>query len=153
MKKTRIVLWFLIGAALGVAASVAVYFITQGDISWSEYVEQKLAPNAMLVGSALGIIGAALQPVLTQVKKSLTDFDSATTAVNQTAESSGAAVERISELERKVSNLEGIILEISDMLVEMDDNIKLGFGSMNELVQKGIAKKIRGSVSHEEKKS
>ena len=56
MKKSKIVVLFILGFVLGALAAVGVYFLTVGEVAWQEYVETKLIPNAVRPLGYLGVM-------------------------------------------------------------------------------------------------
>lgn len=150
MKKLLIL---LLGIILGFAAAVGLYMATKGDVSWEEYLETQLIPNAVLAMSGTGSLVLVAMPIISRVNQALEKFTGATKDINTTAdngERQHKELEKIkeefrdiaTELKQEVKNS----LEISKNTEKM---VKLGFCNIDELVKKGYASKI-GKVGQNE---
>lgn len=157
MKKTKFFLGLFLGIILGILLAVGVYFLTVGEVAWKQYLEEKLVP-AMTAGvSTLLIVWFGVSPVLKKVVNATLLFNKATDNVNTTAENG----------EKANSNLEAFKADLTQKFTEavesgvatmkeQDERIKriekhssnaeaitrIGFGNMEELVNKGYAAEI-----------
>lgn len=160
MKKTRVVLTLVIGIVIGIMASIGVYFLTEGDVAWQEYIEVKVIPNVVLALSTISALCVATMPLLTKIKLTLTSFDKATQDVNGSAESGKNATKTVleckdeikqmmNELEIAKSQMQGAMIPIQQGVQNLEEIVRIGFCNTSELVKNGYARQI-SKVGHED---
>lgn len=158
MKKTRVVLTLVIGIVIGIMASIGVYFLTEGDVAWQEYIEVKVIPNVVLALSTISALCVATMPLLTKIKLTLTSFDKATQDVNGSAESGKNATKTVleckdeikqmmNELEIAKSQMQGAMIPIQQGVQNLEEIVRIGFCNTSELVKNGYARQI-SKVGH-----
>jgi methyl-accepting chemotaxis protein len=159
MKKPKILLTLIIGIIIGIMASIGVYFLTEGDVAWQEYIEVKVIPNVVLALSTISALCVAVMPLLTKIKLTLTSFDKATQDVNGTAQSGKNATKTVLECKDEIKQLMAEIKETKDEMKQMAVPIqqgidhlekitRIGFCNTSELVKNGYAREI-AKVGHE----
>lgn len=160
MKKTRVVLTLVIGIVIGIMASIGVYFLTEGDVAWQEYIEVKVIPNVVLALSTISALCVATMPLLTKIKLTLTSFDKATQDVNGSAESGKNATKTVleckdeikqmmNELEIAKSQMQEAMIPIQQGVQNLEEIVRIGFCNTSELVKNGYARQI-SKVGHED---
>ena len=160
MKKTRVVLTLVIGIVIGIMASIGVYFLTEGDVAWQEYIEVKVIPNVVLALSTISALCVATMPLLTKIKLTLTSFDKATQDVNGSAESGKNATKTVleckdeikqmmNELEIAKSQTQEAMIPIQQGVQNLEEIVRIGFCNTSELVKNGYARQI-SKVGHED---
>ena len=102
MKKSKIVVLFILGFVLGALAAVGVYFLTVGEVAWQEYVETKLIPNVVLALSAISALCVAALPIISKIQVSVAKFNQATSDVNATVENGKKTDEKLAEQDQKI---------------------------------------------------
>ena len=158
MKKTRVLLTFVIGIVIGIMASIGVYFLTEGDVAWQEYIEVKVIPNVVLALSTISALCVATMPLLTKIKLTLTSFDKATQDVNGSAESGKNATKTVleckdeikqmmNELEIAKSQMQEAMIPIQQGVQNLEEIVRIGFCNTSELVKNGYARQI-SKVGH-----
>ena len=158
MKKTRVVLTLVIGIVIGIMASIGVYFLTEGDVAWQEYIEVKVIPNVVLALSTISALCVATMPLLTKIKLTLTSFDKATQDVNGSAESGKNATKTVleckdeikqmmNELEIAKSQTQEAMIPIQQGVQNLEEIVRIGFCNTSELVKNGYARQI-SKVGH-----
>ena len=158
MKKTRVVLTLVIGIVIGIMASIGVYFLTEGDVAWQEYIEVKVIPNVVLALSTISALCVATMPLLTKIKLTLTSFDKATQDVNGSAESGKNATKTVleckdeikqmmNELEIAKSQMQEAMIPIQQGVQNLEEIVRIGFCNTSELVKNGYARQI-SKVGH-----
>lgn len=133
--KARFFIGLLVGVVLGALVACGVYFLTVGDVAWQEYIEEKLAPNIILVLSSIGTILLAATPVIKRVSSAVEKFKKATKDVNDTVENNSKNENRIARLEERLGAIETAAKNTEKI-------VRLGFCNTNELVTKGYANEI-----------
>lgn len=154
MKKTVI---FIIGAVLGMLAAIGIYMFTAGDVAWATYLDEKLIPNATVVGSAIVAIYIAAQPVASKVMTWLTtvanNFKDATVTLEEAKAEEEARYAMLKSTEEAYKNalerldatraeMETYMSGIQHTAKAVEEMVRTGFGHMDELVSKGYAAKI-----------
>ena len=153
MKKSKIVVLFVLGFVLGALAAVGVYFLTVGEVAWQEYVETKLIPNAVLALSAISALCVAALPIISKIQVSVAKFNQATSDVNATVENGKKTDEKLAEQDQKIEAFSERFDRMEEMFnagiasikstVENSEKIlRLGFCNIDELVKKGYATEI-----------
>lgn len=125
----------LVGVVAGALIACGIYFLTVGDVAWQEYIEEKLAPNIVIVLSSIGTIILAAMPVISKVSSAVEKFKQATKDVNDTVENNGKNEIRIARLEERLEAIETAAKNTEKI-------VRLGFCNTNELVEKGYANEI-----------
>lgn len=133
--KTRFMVGILIGIIIGGLFACAIYFLTMCDVAWQEYIEEKLAPNIILVLSSIGTILLVATPVIKRVSSAVEKFKKATKDVNDTVENNSKNENRIARLEERLGAIETAAKNTEKI-------VRLGFCNTNELVTKGYANEI-----------
>lgn len=153
MKKKKIIvgviIGLIIGVLLGVGVACLVYFLTVGKVSWQEYIQNKLIPNAVLVITTLSSIALALVPIINRVVYTLSKFNKATEDVSETVKNNGKNEQ---EIEMVKSNVEAMKKSITNI----EKIVRIGFCNTEEIVRKGFAteiEKVGKSDGKEEKES
>lgn len=153
MKISKLLAILLIGIVIGVLACVGVYFLTQNDIAWQEYLDTKVIPNVVLALSTISALCVAAMPIITKIKTTLTSFDKATQDVNGTAESGKNTVENVlkckDDIQIMMNEFIATKTEMQEALIQMQNGInnietisRIGFGNTSELVKNGYARQI-----------
>ena len=133
--KARFFIGLLTGVVLGALIACGVYFLTVGDVAWQEYIEEKLAPNIVIVLSSIGTILLAATPVISKISSAVEKFKKATKDVNDTVENNGKNESRIARLEERLGVIETTAKNTEKI-------VRLGFCNTSELVTKGYANEI-----------
>ena len=133
--KSKFIFWLLLGLAIGVLLACGIYFLTVGEVAWQEYIEQKLAPNAVIVFSSVGTILIAAIPIINKVLQAVDKFKQVTKDVNDTVANNGKNEARIANLEKRLGTIETVSKNTEKI-------VRLGFCNTNELVTKGYAAEI-----------
>ncbi len=158
MKKTRVVLTLVIGIVIGIMASIGVYFLTEGDVAWQEYIEIKVIPNVVLALSTISALCVATMPLLSKIKLTLTSFDKATQDVNGSAESGKNASKTVLECKDEIkqmmnefevakSQMQEAMIPIKQGVQNLEEIVRIGFCNTSELVKNGYARQI-SKVGH-----
>ena len=149
MKKLKAIFLILVGFLIGASVAVGVYFLTEGDVSWKEYVESKLIPNITLALTTISALAIAAMPIISKVKGAVDKFDKATGDINDTVENGkktqGALDgqdKKLSDFEVRFDLLEQKIEPIAKLAGDIEKIARIGFGNMDELVKKGYAAEI-----------
>ena len=157
MKKAKFFFTLLLGMVLGVGIAIGVYFLTVGEVAWKQYLEEKLVPSVAAVICALFAVRLGVSPVLKKVVNATLLFNKATDCVNTTVENNKEANNNIERFKKDISKTvtEAIATGVKNMQ-EQNERIKrieqhssnaeeiarIGFGNMEELVNKGFAAEI-----------
>lgn len=158
MRKTRVVLTLVIGIVIGIMASIGVYFLTEGDVAWQEYVEVKVIPNVVLALSTISALCVAVMPLLSKIKLTLTSFDKATQDVNGSAENGKNATKTVLECKDEIkqmmkdfevakSQMQEAMIPIQQGVQNLEEIVRIGFCNTSELVKNGYARQI-SKVGH-----
>lgn len=158
MRKSRVALTLIIGIVIGIMASIGVYFLTEGDVAWQEYIEVKVIPNVVLALSTISALCVATMPLLTKIKLTLTSFDKATQDVNGSAENGKNATKTVleckdeikqmmSELEAAKTQMQEAMMPIQQGVQNLEEIVRIGFCNTSELVKNGYARQI-SKVGH-----
>jgi hypothetical protein len=158
MRKSRVALTLIIGIIIGIMASIGVYFLTEGDVAWQEYIEVKVIPNVVLALSTISALCVATMPLLAKIKLTLTSFDKATQDVNGSAESGKNATKTVleckdeikqmmNELEVAKSQMQEAMVPIQQGVQNLEEIVRIGFCNTSELVKNGYARQI-SKVGH-----
>ena len=161
MRKLKIFLSLILAFALGVLAAVAVYFYTQGEVVWHEYIEDELIPSATAALTYIFAACVALMPIIKRINDTILSFSQAIKDVNATVKTDNALMSNVEEfksemrreLDAAVSKLDDAVVEIQSAKAQMDELIapvarsaqnteaivRLGFGENTDLVKRGIA--------------
>ena len=160
MKALKIILTLTIGVMLGVVGAVAFYFFTESDVAWEIYIEEKLAPNVVIVLSAVGSLLVAAMPIINRVQLTLEKFGKATQDISDTVQNGKKTDQtldgynntllgyndRIAAFEYRFDRLEQVIAE---RLSPIEKNTsatrkmaQIGFCNTGELVRNGYAAEI-----------
>lgn len=153
MKKSKIVVLFILGFVLGALAAVGVYFLTVGEVAWQEYVETKLIPNVVLALSAISALCVAALPIISKIQVSVAKFNQATNDVNATVENGKKTDEKLAEQDQKIEafserfdRMEAMfnagIASVKSAAENSEKILRLGFCNTEELVKKGYATEI-----------
>ena len=153
MKKSKIVILFILGFVLGALVAVGVYFLTVGEVAWQEYVETQLIPNVVLALSAISALCVAALPIISKIQVSVQKFNQATSDVNATVENGkktdealAAQNDRIAAFEARFDEMEQLftngIASIKTAAENSEKILRLGFCNTEELVKKGYATEI-----------
>lgn len=158
MRKSRVALTLIIGIIIGIMASIGVYFLTEGDVAWQEYIEVKVIPNVVLALSTISALCVATMPLLTKIKLTLTSFDKATEYVNGSAENGKNATKTVleckdeikqmmDELEVAKTQMQEAMMPIQQGVQNLEEIVRIGFCNTSELVKNGYARQI-SKVGH-----
>lgn len=154
--------------AFAVPASVACAYAEEAGIEqnevqpsaesdWGAWVEEELVPSIVLVVSGALTIYIAISPILVKVKKASDKFKEATNDVNCTAKNGDENAKKIEAFTNEASaKLQGVANDFMEKIKSFDERIsrieqssqnteaitRIGFGNMEELVQKGYAAEI-----------
>lgn len=160
-----LLMWCIITFILGAAVMCgAFYLLTEhAQVDWAEYIENTLIPSAIAIVAAIGTSCLALKPIIDKialvVSSVIEKFKQATDDVNATVASSARSeeevyqsrlqiaelkesVEEIKSLARDIPEALAVIRETRNSVAESCEMSRLGFGSMNELVKNGAARRI-----------
>ena len=155
--KTKFILGLFLGIVLGALIAIGVYFLTVGEVAWKEYVENELVPNIVVALSSMSLILITALPVVSKVMNAIKSFNAVTKDVNDTAKNGSDNAEKIENFTKEVGeNLQGIADNFVNDVKALDERIsrieqssqntetitRIGFGNMEELVQKGYAAEI-----------
>ncbi len=143
--KVKFFIGLLIGLIAGALIVCGVYFLTVGEVAWQQYIEEKLAPNIVIVLSSVGTILFTAMPVIGRVSAVLEKFKKATKDVNDTVENNGKNESRIASLEQRLDTIETATTNTEKI-------VRIAFCNTNELVKKGYAKEIAKVGGSDEKK-
>lgn len=143
--KVKFFLGLLIGLIVGALIACGIYFLTVGEVAWQEYIQEKLAPNVVIVLSSVGTILLAAMPVIGRVSAAVEKFKKATKDVNDTVENNGKNESRIASLEARLDSIETATTNTEKI-------VRIAFCNTNELVKKGYAKEIAKVGGDNEKK-
>lgn len=143
--KVKFFLGLLIGLIVGALIACGIYFLTVGEVAWQEYIQEKLAPNVVIVLSSVGTILFAAMPVIGRVSAAVEKFKKATKDVNDTVENNGKNESRIASLEARLDSIETATTNTEKI-------VRIAFCNTNELVKKGYAKEIAKVGGDNEKK-
>lgn len=155
--KKKFCFGLVIGIVLGIGLSVGIYFLTIGDVAWKQYLEEKLVPATTATVTSLILIYFGISPILKKVISTTMLFNKATDGVNATVQNGKEANHSIEQFKKDISKTvsEAVEQGVSKMR-EQDERIKrienhasnaeeiarIGFGNMEELVNKGYAAEI-----------
>ena len=153
MRLSKLLTILLIGIVIGITACVGVYFLTQNDIAWQEYIDTKVIPNVVLALSTISALCVAAMPIITKIKATLTSFDKATQDVNGTAQSGKNTIENVLKCKEDIQAIMDEFTlaktEMQEALTQMQNGInnietisRIGFGNTSELVKNGYARQI-----------
>ena len=163
--KVKFILGLFLGIVLGALIAIGVYFLTVGEVAWKEYVENELVPNIVVALSSISVILIAVLPVVSKVMNTIKSFNAATKDVNDTAKCGNDNAEKIENFTEQVGeNLQGIADNFTNNVKALDERIsrieqssqntetitRIGFGNMEELVQRGYAAEIEKVGKNEE---
>ena len=155
--KTKFILGLFLGIVLGALIAIGVYFLTVGEVAWKEYVENELVPNIVVALSSMSLILITALPVVSKAMNAIKSFNAVTKDVNDTAKNGSDNAEKIENFTKEVGeNLQGIADNFVNDVKALDERIsrieqssqntetitRIGFGNMEELVQKGYAAEI-----------
>lgn len=127
------------------------------ETDWGAWVKEKLVPSIVLVVSGALTIYIAILPILVKVKRASDKFKEATKDVNNTAKNGDENAKKIESFTSEASaKLQGVANDFTDKIKALDERIsriekssqnteaitRIGFGNMEELVQKGYAAEI-----------
>jgi len=170
MKKLKyILLGFIIGALVCTVALAALLYMTKDSVDWHAYTEDVLLPNAVTAATTLGIIGIGVSPYLKRMLEGVAGFFSATEKVNETREQGEENAKSFAEAREQMAEeltamkgdvlgaLGKISLQLEESRAEQKTELEtverelgcacrmldIGFTSMDELVKKGSARKIK----------
>ena len=137
MKKfIKVMILIVLGAAIGVAGTCLVYFLTVGDVAWQVYLKEKLVPNIVFILTSIGTICLAALPIVKTVSTAVEKFNKVTKDVSDTVENNGKNTSRINNLEERLTRIENSTTNIEEIA-------RIGFCNMDELVRKGYAQEIQ----------
>lgn len=153
MKKSKVVILFILGIVIGALAAVGVYFLTVGEVAWQEYIETKLIPNITLALSAISALCVAALPIIAKVETAVSKFKQATDDVNATVDNDKTVVQTIGEYSTKLdvlvtelktlkTDVESIIAPVAKKVENIEKVVHIGFCNNEELVKKGYAHEI-----------
>lgn len=143
--------------------------VTEGK-DWAAWVKEKLVPAIVLVVSGALTIYIAISPILVKVKKASDKFKEATKDVNDTARNGDDNAKKIEAFTTEASaKLQAISDDFTNKFRAIDERIsrieqssqnteaitRIGFGNMEELVQKGYAAEVEkvGKNNEQDKES
>lgn len=130
-----LLLMFAAGLAVGGAIACGIYFLSVGEASWQEYIENKLVPNVVFALSGIGAICIAAIPVCKRIIDAAEKFKSATFDVN-------AAVTNDKKTKQELSDIEARLIRIEQAAANTEKIVQIGFCNLDELVSKGYAAEI-----------
>ena len=161
MRKLKIFLSLILAFSLGILAAIAVYFYTQGDVAWNEYIETELIPSATAALAYIFAACVAAMPIIKRINDTIISFNQATKDVNTTVDTDKKLMSNVEEFKAEmrreisasVSKLDAAVAEIQSTKVQMDELIapvaraaqnteeivRIGFGEDTDLVKRGIA--------------
>lgn len=153
MKKSKIIVLLLLGFTLGALAAVGVYFLTEGEVAWQEYVETKLIPNAVLALSSVSALCIAALPLVSKIQASVAKFNQATSDVNSTVANGKKTDTKLAEQDEKIEDFSERFDQMEKMFTEgfafvkssaenTEKILRIGFCNTEELVRKGYAAEI-----------
>lgn len=161
----RIVFFCIIAFIIGAVVMCAAFYVLENktDVDWAAYIENVLIPNGIAIVVAIGTTCLALKPIIDKIALVVTSvvdkFKQATDDVNATVSSSARSEEEVYQSRREISEMKQSIEDIKTLVSDMPEAMKvmretrrgvaennemsrLGFGSMNELVKNGAARRI-----------
>ena len=118
MKKSKIIVLLLLGFTLGALAAVGVYFLTEGEVAWQEYVETKLIPNAVLALSSVSALCIAALPLVSKIQASVAKFNQATSDVNSTVANGKKTDTKLAEQDEKIEDFSERFDQMEKMFTE-----------------------------------
>ena len=162
MKKSKIIIFLLLGFVLGALTAVGVYLLTEGEVAWQEYVEKKLIPNAVLALSAIAALCIAVLPIISKIQAAIAKFNQATSDVNETVANGKNTDSKLAEQDKKIEAFSDRFDEMEKMFSEGISSIKIssentekilriGFCNTQELVRNGYAREIAKVGTHNER--
>jgi len=157
MKKFKIFLALLIGIIVGVLGACGVYFATVGDVAWEIYIKEMIVPNVVLALTTIIALWVAASPIIKKVLSALGLFNQATNDINKTVENGNESKNSVATMSQEIK--EGFTQICNDIKAEFKEHketihrideatsnteeiTRIGFGNMDELVNKGYAAEI-----------
>ena len=157
MKKFKIFLALLIGFIVGVLGACGVYFATVGDVAWEIYIKEMIVPNVVLALTTIIALWVAASPIIKKVLSALGLFNQATSDINKTVENGNESKNSVATMSQEIK--EGFTQICNDIKAEFKEHketihrideatsnteeiTRIGFGNMDELVNKGYAAEI-----------
>lgn len=155
--KLKIILALLIGLIVGVLGACGVYFATVGQVAWEIYIKEMIVPNVVLALTTIIALWVAASPIIKKVLSALGLFNQATTDINKTVEKGKESKDNIESMTQNIK--EGFDKICNDIKTEFKEHketvqridkattnteeiTRIGFGNMDELVNKGFAAEI-----------
>ena len=155
--KLKIFLALLIGLIVGVLGACGVYFATVGDVAWEVYIKEMIVSNVVLALTTIIALWVAASPIIKKVLSALGLFNQATNDINKTVESEEQNKNNLAIMQQNIQ--EGFTQICKDIRAEFKEHketvqridkattnteeiTRIGFGNMDELVNKGYAAEI-----------
>ena len=143
----------MLGFVLGALTAAGVYFLTEGEVAWQEYVETTLIPNAVLALSAIAALCIAVLPIISKIQTAVAKFNQATSDVKATAENGKKTDAKLAEQDEKIEafserfdKMEKMfsdgIASVKNSTENTEKILRIGFCNTEELVRKGYATEI-----------
>lgn len=158
MKKAKTVIVFVLGMVMGALCAVGIYFLTVGDVSWREYVENDLVPNAVLAISTAGTICVAALPIISKVQNAVSGFNKVSADVGETVEKDKnltAAVELHSdEIKSAVEEMRALRTSMDESINKFNSDMQITVRSLTEGVNSSMTAfkgDITGSIENVQK--
>lgn len=154
-KRYLFLLGMLLGFVLGVLIAVGIYFLTVGQVAWKEYIETKLVPNVLLAFTSIGTVIVAALPVVKKVFTASGMFERATSDIKDTIKEAKMSEDKVSALSEslskevasytdRLSKIEEREAKLMDSIEKVQETLRVAFCNSDELVRKGVAKRIAG---------